>query len=339
LYAQDVTQAARQERARKAAQKNSPKHVYTDDDLKKKKILTPEDEAKVALRKQQHEETSPHAAGKKPQPAGEPAQAESLGEVARSYRNQKAARPAEQAATKSYRPFHYEVPQERSGAPKASVEPMSGVAPDAKRPNFSDVIRPIVPKKVPPSSSASAHGRVSPFQPRTLVVPRRPVTVNPAPAPPAPAVAVSRPATPVAHLAFGLSPKAGLRTITVQPGDSWWKLATVYLGSGSRWTELFSLNRDQQSSPELLESGARVLLPEGKKIHVDSSRQSQVRIKAGDTLWVLAREHLGRASAWTCLANANPQIQNYQHMAIGTVLEIPQPNDAGSCKVISAGQQ
>ena len=189
--------------------------------------------------------------------------------------------------------------------------------------------------KLPPSSSAN--GRVSPFQPRTLVVPRMPVPVNPVPAVPPPPAAIPGAATPVARPAVEPVPQAELKSITVQPGDTWWKLATLYLGSGSRWTELRSLNPDQASSPELLRPGARVLVPEGKKIHVDSSRPPRVRIKAGDTLWTLAREHLGRSSAWTCLANANPQIQNYQRMAIGTILEIP--SDADSCKVVSAEPQ
>src|SRR5579883_2888391 len=41
--AQDVAEAARQERARKAAQANQPHHVYTEEDLKKAQILTPYD--------------------------------------------------------------------------------------------------------------------------------------------------------------------------------------------------------------------------------------------------------------------------------------------------------
>src|SRR4051812_42366602 len=44
---QDVAAAARQERARKEQAKKS-KHVYTDEDLRRDKILTPDDEARLA---------------------------------------------------------------------------------------------------------------------------------------------------------------------------------------------------------------------------------------------------------------------------------------------------
>jgi len=52
-YAQDVAEAARQEKARKDNQQKKPKHVYTDEDLKRAQILTPEDRAEVEARKQQ----------------------------------------------------------------------------------------------------------------------------------------------------------------------------------------------------------------------------------------------------------------------------------------------
>jgi hypothetical protein len=47
---QDAAEAARQERARKD-QPQPPKHVYTEDDLGRAKILTPEDEARFAAQR------------------------------------------------------------------------------------------------------------------------------------------------------------------------------------------------------------------------------------------------------------------------------------------------
>lgn len=332
LHAQDVAEAARQEQARKASQKSAAKHVYTDDDLKKAKILAPVDAAKAAARKRQQEETS--AQGEAPkQPAGQSAQTESLGEIARRYRHEKAARQAEQAAKKSYTPFPYEVPQPAAATPKGGVGPITGVVPDAEPEEFWDAIRPNVPqKKYQPS--ATAHGRMSPFQPRLHSTPGAAITLSPAiPSPPALAIAPQA-ASVVDHPAVEPRSTAGLQTITAQPGDSWWKLATLYLGSGSRWKELRSLNPDSPNSSEILRSGARVWVPEGNAIHAKTPRPSQVRVKAGDSLWTLAREQLGRGSSWTCLASANPQIQDYRMLSIGTMVEIPQ---AGTCEVASAG--
>ena len=48
---QDVAEAARQERARKEHARKS--HVYTDEDLKRAKILTPEDDERVSATRKQ----------------------------------------------------------------------------------------------------------------------------------------------------------------------------------------------------------------------------------------------------------------------------------------------
>ena len=331
VRAQDVAEAARQEQSRKAADKKSSKHVYTNDDLKKAKILTPNDEARVAARKRQQEQASAEAKPQQQPPANDSVQTESLGEIARRYRNEKAAREAEEAAKKSYTPFRYELSPTEDAAPEANVGPV--VAPEFMGPSLSDATRPSAPQKFPQGSAAS-RGRVSPFQPRRLA-PAQPVTaVSPAPTAP-PLATVPQPALPVSAPDLQRLPESGLRPVTVKRGDSWWALAAVYLGSGSRWTELRAMNAEMTGPPELLKRGARIFVPDGREFHADSSsrteRAAQLRIRAGDTLWALAREHLGRGSAWTCLANANPQIQDYRRMAIGTLVELPRDGATGTC--------
>jgi nucleoid-associated protein YgaU len=138
--------------------------------------------------------------------------------------------------------------------------------------------------------------------------------------------------TPLTTKAEAKSGEA-VRTIAVQRGDSWWKLAAQYLGSGTHWAELRALNRQVVGRPDMLQSGVSVRLPDGKNLPVISSNpagKAHVRMKAGDTLWSLAREHLGRGNAWTCLVDLNPQ-EDYRRMAIGTVVVLPDPSLAGSC--------
>src|SRR5262249_33331395 len=55
----DVAEAARQERARRQ-QRNAPNHIYTNEDLHRAKILTPEDQSRAAAK---HKAT-PHPATK-----------------------------------------------------------------------------------------------------------------------------------------------------------------------------------------------------------------------------------------------------------------------------------
>src|SRR5207245_30577 len=59
--AQDVAEAARQERAQKENKQKKSKHVYTEQDLKRDQILTPEDRAQVEAKKNQ---TAPPSAEK-----------------------------------------------------------------------------------------------------------------------------------------------------------------------------------------------------------------------------------------------------------------------------------
>ncbi len=105
---QDVAGAARQERARK--QNQETKHVYTNEDLRRGKILTPADQSRAAAKRKQP--VAPTA-----KPDAEPLDADSntpqepLGDVARRYRN--ARRDTEKTS-----PFHLPSQQPELAAPK-----------------------------------------------------------------------------------------------------------------------------------------------------------------------------------------------------------------------------
>jgi nucleoid-associated protein YgaU len=324
LRGQDVVEAARQEQAHKAAQKNTPKHIYTEEDLKKDRILTPDDQARVAARKPQQGSAPGQESAEAQKPAEPEAQTESLGEFARRYRKEKEERQAEEARKKNYTPFDYELTHPAVAAPKAGVVPLPEIRANQPHANLpSSVVSPGAPPRLPQPIRGGGRARVSPFQPRPLPVAPPAVRVIPVPAPPA-ITSVPRPAPP-SRPVESVS-KRGLRPVVVQTGDSWWRLASRYLGSGSRWRELRALTPGAGTSPEVLRAGTTVLVPEGNNVQADSSlvtMRTQIRVKPGDTLWTLAREHLGRGSAWTCLAKLNPEIQDYQRMAVGTALRVP----------------
>lgn len=52
-----------------------------------------------------------------------------------------------------------------------------------------------------------------------------------------------------------------VRTYTVQPGDCLWNIAKKLLGNGSRYTEIYSLNRDKISNPNLIYDGQVLTIP------------------------------------------------------------------------------
>src|SRR5260370_2735661 len=95
--AEHVAEGARQERAQKESKQKKSKHVYTEQDLKRAQILTPEDRAQVEAKKNQ---TVPPSA-KKSQEAVD-AQSISpdapLGDVARRFRKQKESQKLQRSA-------------------------------------------------------------------------------------------------------------------------------------------------------------------------------------------------------------------------------------------------
>lgn len=119
---------------------------------------------------------------------------------------------------------------------------------------------------------------------------------------------------------------AGKR-VQVQPGQSWWKLAELYLGNGALWPELRKLNADVDDSSDLLEAGATVVVPDVQKTtevaKTSLNPASSITVQKGDSLWSLARKYLGRGSSWIYLAQANPQIVDFTHLAIGTTVQLP----------------
>ena len=239
LRGQDVVEAARQEQAHKAAQKNTPKHIYTEEDLKKDRILTPDDQARVAARKPQQGSAPGQESAEAQKPAEPEAQTESLGEFARRYRKEKEERQAEEARKKNYTPFDYELTHPAVAAPKAGVVPLPEIRANQPHANLpSSVVSPGAPPRLPQPIRGGGRARVSPFQPRPLPVAPPAVRVIPVPAPPA-ITSVPRPAPP-SRPVESVS-KRGLRPVVVQTGDSWWRLASRYLGSGSRWRELRAL--------------------------------------------------------------------------------------------------
>src|SRR5260370_4677394 len=88
--AQDVAEAARQERAQKESKQKKSKHVYTEQDLKRAQILTPEDRAQVEAKKNQ---PAPPSSDKSPEPldAQSLPSDHSLGHLARLFRKQQAS--------------------------------------------------------------------------------------------------------------------------------------------------------------------------------------------------------------------------------------------------------
>src|SRR5258708_7550318 len=290
--AQDVAEAARQERAQKESKQKKSKHVYTEQDLKRAQILTPDDRAQVAAKKNQaappSSEKSQEAVDAQSLPADAP-----LGDVARRFRQQKESERL-QRSTEFRFPFG-DAPV--LAAPKPPVMPLRPPVSEPAAPRFA-------PYQPPVKRSPFGRPKVF-FADPALVMPSRPPAVR---------VAPSQPAAPIAP---ALPSK--LNVVTVKPGDSLWKLAQQNLGKGLRWRDLLAVNPGIADANHIV-AGSQIYLP---AVASSVRTATKITLRKGDTLSKIAQTQLGHASMWSCIAHANPAIYDANIIYEGQLLFLP----------------
>jgi nucleoid-associated protein YgaU len=139
-------------------------------------------------------------------------------------------------------------------------------------------------------------------------------------------VTPSQPVAPVIRVAPARTAPANpakLNVITVQPGDSLWKLAQQNLGEGLRWHDLVAVN-PAIVDPNHIVAGSHIFLP---AIASRFRTATRIIVRKGDTLSDIARTYFGHASRWSCIAEANPAIRDANLIYESQVLLLP-----ASCK-------
>ena len=349
---QDVAAAARQQKARKSTEAKPQSHVYTNGDLQKSQILTEQDRARVEAPKK----SAPPPQTFEPAPsldANSDSPAESLGEVARRYRREKAADAAGQACRpKQPTPFPMDLSQPTFATPApvgpplsapraplalmappaAAAKPRLGRAPLKRDPFSRPAISPSLRTPNPgpasliiaPPSEPSAPKRALIVQPSVAVVPAEPPIGSAlpairgiAPAMVSPAVPARSPAPPPSSVATSSRDTR----ITVQPGDSLWKLSQRFLGAGSRWQDWLSVNPGLLDR-QFIQAGTILVVPQ----HASSAANrapAQVLVHEGDSLWKIAFTRYGDGAQWQCIASANPGLRDPGQIYPGQTLLLP----------------
>jgi nucleoid-associated protein YgaU len=336
---QSVADAARQERARKQELRKHAKHVYTEEDLKRQRILTPEDQAVVEARKNDCAQknncaAAPPQKGQNALDANTKSQQPSLGEVARQYRKQK-----ELQALKPKQPVPFHLPlstpayaspilPEHSGALRPA-QPAAGIKTPShvfRRDPFTAVpVRPSVAgatraglhsrslEKIIPTVPGDNHVGVheNPHANVHAVVPedfRSKVRRNFV-------AGLGKDVRPIVH------PRARL-AVPAQP-----KVFSRSLAPPSLL---------QPAQPTLLVNPAPPL-GAAKKSHATQPRRSlsngsawqkTVNVQRGDSLWKLAHQWLGQGSRWRELLAANRWIADPEMIREGAQLNLPDASQA-----------
>jgi LysM repeat protein len=363
VWAQDVAEAARQAQARKHHQTKHKKHVYTEEDLKRARILTREDQELLAAKKRDAEVPGSGV------PANLDAQALEhlpLGDVARMYRAMKEldhSQTGELAeyhlpgvnAVLAYAKPDFVVVRPNVFEPTPHNTPMAPVFPNAesKTPNLNTLLvlpKPIVPAPTPnrrpsvhtssTSKTFAVNAKFAVSKPNLLAptvheVPIAPVFANAelvstqemglvASWPGAVALA-TKPAAPT------ISNAAGPRSVIVKYGDSLWKLAQINLGDGHRWHELAAVNPGIVN-PQHIVPGTPINIAATTPVAPTAPSDSNVTVRRGDSLWKIAQKKLGFGGFWGCIAKANPVIRDADRIYTGQVLAVPDTCDPSSSK-------
>jgi nucleoid-associated protein YgaU len=360
VWAQDVAEAARQAQARKHHQTKHKKHVYTEEDLKRVRILTREDQEMLEAKKRDAVVPGTEAATTLDAQTLEHLP---LGDVARMYR---AMKELNHSQTGELAEYHLPVASAELAsaklefiAPKANaVEPTPHETPSA--PAFPNtelnmlklntllvLPKPNVPAPVSNRASAAqtfsasrmiaAKSEFAVSKPNMLVpaaheAPIAPVFANAElSSMPEVGFAAFRPTTQPAPTAPAFSNAAGPRSVIVKYGDSLWMLAQINLGDGHRWHELAAINPGIVN-PQHIVPGTAINIAGTALVAPTAPSDSAVTVRKGDSLWKIAQKKLGFGGFWGCIAKANPVIRDANRIYTGQVLSVPEACDPSSSK-------
>jgi nucleoid-associated protein YgaU len=317
--AQDVAEAARQERARKESQPKRAKHVYTEADLARPHILVAEDAERAEAKRNEclQQQNCPTLTPQTPQQIPSTSlNADSLaptevplGDVARKYRKEKELQAQNKLqAQKQLQAFH----------PKQTTPfhlPYS-------TPALASPIAPERAEMIQPKANAPVTRR-DPFRAVTIrpaVPERRTVTVYP------PAVAERRAAVPEvlpanSEVARPARPVAPVHPVTqIHPVDRTQPVAPhLPIVSAQPIAPLHSV-APARPAPRPVALPGRTIVP------AIVTSPNSVSVHPGDSLWKLAQQHLGRGNRWREFLEVNPWIADPNKIRAGSQIALPTPS-------------
>lgn len=116
-------------------------------------------------------------------------------------------------------------------------------------------------------------------------------------------------------------------TYTVQKGDTLWKIAEKFYGSGAYWERIFQTNAAVLSNPNQIYAG-QVLIIDLTVLNSETASENPdanyYTVKPGDSLYRIAVRFYGQGRYWRRIAQANDAIKDPKLIHAGQVIVIPE---------------
>lgn len=116
-------------------------------------------------------------------------------------------------------------------------------------------------------------------------------------------------------------------TYTVQKGDTLWKIAEKFYGSGAYWERIFQTNAAVLSNPNQIYAG-QVLIIDLTVLNSETASENPdanyYTVKPGDSLYRIAVQLYGQGRYWRRIAQANDAIKDPKLIHAGQVIVIPE---------------
>ena len=115
-------------------------------------------------------------------------------------------------------------------------------------------------------------------------------------------------------------------TYTVQEGDTLWKIAEAYYGSGRYWTEIYRLNEDVIGDPDRIYAGQVLKINLSLTVEQQPEREPDkiyYIVQKGDSLWSIAEKLYGQGRKWRRIDHAHRIRSDPQYICEGEAIIIP----------------
>ena len=114
---------------------------------------------------------------------------------------------------------------------------------------------------------------------------------------------------------------------TVAAGDTLWKIAEKFYGSGEMWTKIYADNKLVISNPNVIYAGQVLTIQptaESEK-KTEVAEENSYTVEAGDSLWKIAKKLYGNSRYWRKIYQANSDIvEEPERIYAGQILCIPE---------------